>query len=583
MKKVFLVLAILSIVFVLSGCFEKQETPDKSGDIVKEITTTDDNKEFYVARNNGGGAVEYKGKIYYIEYNNNDYTRDALGNNFYKNQETNNSQRYVNVINQNGTIENLFKVTDLDSLYIVDDRFYLQRSTGMLYSVDMKGENDLDFARGIYAGFDPSNHVIYYTNANATSNLVEIDTLTMSISNNYEFDNEYIGNDYTYVGTKDGAIYYYTIDTETDEFVMTKHDIKNNKNEIVAKTKISRTDDEKDLVKISSELREYTVVDGHEFEDNKYFIVYGKFAGTMRNFIYGKLVMIDIGNESISFIENDDVTAMLGVIDNKLVYSTSKLADSPTTGGNVKAFDLTTKETSVISKSKYNINLDIAYGSSGQISISDEIVDEVKAKYKDIDLELKVPDEVVEKYPESSGYNMYDISVGNYKMVGDTLFYTIISSKLNPAGFIGWRPAYIRKALDVYAYDTKTNKTLYVYSVVNNVYEKMEEKIEEVIQSGDPIISGDFEVEIPEHNVEETLKENEMIVTINTNNIWQNEFDVRVEEVGGMIIGKRIEYEGHHQKSDGDIKIKVLKEVGAMLTVYVDNSLHSQMRIEEDM
>jgi hypothetical protein len=111
----------------------------------------------------------------------------------------------------------------------------------------------------------------------------------------------------------------------------------------------------------------------------------------------------------------------------------------------------------------------------------------------------------------------------------------------------------------------------------------MDDKIDEVIQSGDPIISGDFEVEIPEHNVEETLKENEMIVTINTNNIWQNEFDVRVEEVGGMIIGKRIEYEGHHQKSDGDIKIKVLKEVGAMLTVYVDNSLHSQMRIEEDM
>ena len=58
-------------------------------------------------------------------------------------------------------------------------------------------------------------------------------------------------------------------------------------------------------------------------------------------------------------------------------------------------------------------------------------------------------------------------------------------------------------------------------------------------------------------------------------------FEVRVEEVGGLIIGKRIEYEGTHSRSEGTLKIKVTKEVGAMLTVYIDNKVDSQMLIEE--
>ena len=83
-------------------------------------------------------------------------------------------------------------------------------------------------------------------------------------------------------------------------------------------------------------------------------------------------------------------------------------------------------------------------------------------------------------------------------------------------------------------------------------------------------------------NLEEPLAENEMYLEIAVANKGLSEtFDIRVEEVGGFIVGKRIEYEGTHSRSEEKIKIKVTKEIGAMLTVYIDDKVDSQMLIEE--
>ena len=574
MKNYIFISIVLVLALCLSGCFEKVpvDTPEQnSGE-----TTAIENSEVIddtITYNDGGDIVGYKGKVYYIEYNNNDYSKEGLRENFYKNKDVANSQRYVNVINKNGMIENLFKVTDLDSLHIIDDRFYLQRPTGMLYSVDMKGENNLDFARGMYVGFDSKNHAVYYTNANATGKLWKIDTLSMTTSN-YDFDNEYIGNDYTLLGVRNGSIYYYKVDTINNKVTLSKHDIENNKNSIIKNIEIYR-DDFEDIL-YETEADRYSITNTINTDDGRTFILYGKFEGTLMEFYYGKVIMFDMEHEKIEIIEDTNVRSILGIVDNKLVYSVLKNYES--FEHDIKAYSLEDGKTTVISNNFYDINENLYYGDS--LEITQKLETEIADKYL-LDLSIEVSGDIIKKYPDTEGYNLYSVNLLDYTMVGNKIFYMVCSSKLNPAGFIGWRSAHIRKAIDVYSYDLSTNKTNYVYSIVNNDFEKMEEIIDETIVSGDVIQSGDLIVEEPV--VEDTLKENEMYLDIKVDNIWQKEFDVRVEEVGGMIIGKRIEYEGHHKKEDGDIRIKVLKEVGAMLTVYVDNSLQSQMRIEENM
>jgi hypothetical protein len=262
MRRLLIALLAISLMFLLNGCFDNSKNENNSGEDVPSVTENEtESQDEYITYNDGRGIVSYKDKLYYVEYNNNDFVKTALGGHFYKDSDYHNSQRYVNIINSNGRIDNLFRATDIDSIHVIDDRFYLQRNTGMLYSVDMKGENGLDFARGIYVGFDFKNHTVYYTNANATDKLSEIDTKTLSIKNVYDFDNPYIGNDFVSLGVNGGSLYYYTFNDTTDEFELCKHEINENTNSLVAKAKVERTDAEKSLIKYEGELDRYDIID----------------------------------------------------------------------------------------------------------------------------------------------------------------------------------------------------------------------------------------------------------------------------------------------------------------------------------
>ena len=213
-----------------------------------------------------------------------------------------------------------------------------------------------------------------------------------------------------------------------------------------------------------------------------------------------------------------------------------------------------------------------------------------------IDLDAKLGVEA-EDTNASSGDSKYVIGMENFTIKGNNVFYKITAARRSPTTDVGWRPAYIRIATEVYAKNLLTGDKVFIYPYVNSKFAEMEQKIKETLEEKNKLISGDETIPDTEatdntsktdisveddspNNQDVALKENEMYLDINVSTIWKKEFDLKVEEVGTGIMGKRIEYEGHHKKEDGNIRIIVSKEIGARLTVYVDNDLHSQMIIE---
>ena len=53
-------------------------------------------------------------------------------------------------------------------------------------------------------------------------------------------------------------------------------------------------------------------------------------------------------------------------------------------------------------------------------------------------------------------------------------------------------------------------------------------------------------------------------------------FNVKVV-LEGTSIGKKVEYEAEHSRSDGKIQVEVSDVSGAMLKVYIDDVLKSEM------
>ena len=541
---------LLSGVIVLStimftGCFDKETptpvtpVPPSSESGEEQISFLDEVSTY----GNGTDVVSYKGNIYYIEYRNSDISDEAVRSPYYSIDSSSNAQRYLNVIDKRLNVKNLFKVTGSTYFGIQDDRFYLKSSSGYLYTVDMKGENSIELTRGDYLGFDELGHAMYYQNENDPNTLFKIDTKVLAIKT-FAFDNLLKQNGYNLLSIRNGKIYYSFFDNSVGELFLFEHDVEKNTNSEVAKLSTGlmcnsefSSEEERDVVAYVDTVGKYSGL-----------VVGYPCSGTIRGYYAGKGYIFDLDSKDIKLFKD--------------------LKSSE--GGNYFEDDFYFE----VQNELYNLNFgkklpDI----KKRWSKSD--YNKFAERYK-IDLEATLDDEAKESVSSTPDTNKFSIDLEDYNVVGDKVFYKVTASRVTPALEIGWRPGYIRVATEVYLLDLTTGKDKVIYSYVNNNYEQ---KIKEVLEQKEL----EDEDEINNNNDIEDLKEDEMYLEIKVDNIWKKEFDVRVEEVGGTIFGTRIEYEGHHKKDDGTIKIKVAKEVGAMLTVYIDNDRQSQMIIEESM
>lgn len=539
-----LIIAVLCVA-IFTGFFDKKEVKpinEISGDIISgdNIEAFETIEETY---GNGTDIVNYKGNIYYIEYGNTDFTNVAVRYPWYYVTPDSNNQRYVNRIDSKGNIKNLFKVTGSDSLAIVDDRFYLKSSNGLLYTQDMNGENSIELTKGEYLAFDEGGNAVYYLNDNNPNLLYKIDTKSLTISTQ-KFNNPNTTSGYNFLNIRNGNLYYSYLDKSTSTLMLIEHNIKENAPEEVASLSIKLKDK-----KSTSDYISESIVSVQNLGKYSGICIATPTGGTMGGYADKEFYIFDLEGKTIS-----------------------KLPQEIAKEGDWYDDDMLNK---LLFAELYKLNNDneALPDYNSLVSLSD--IQEFASKYH-IDLNAKLGSEAgKESSPEEP---KFVIEVEDYNVIGNNVFYKITASRRNPREDIGWRPAYIRMVTEVYIKNLKTNENKFIYSYINNNYEAMEEKINEPIEdtalSGDKNSSG--EAQIPQQ-----LKNDEMLLEISTSNIWKEEFDVKVEEVGGMIIGKRIEYEGHHKKDEGIIKVKVNKEVGAMLTVYIDGEASSQMTIEE--
>ena len=545
-----LILIAIFIIFavILVGCFEKKN-PDvpvnsgdeESGDI--QFSFADDTKTY----GNGTDIVIYKGNIYYIEYKNSDYMLESLGAKYWLNEDANNTQRYVNKIDSRGNIKNLFKVTGSTSLYVIDDRFYIKGSNGYLYTVDMNGENSLNLIKGEFLGVDEEGHAVYYQKENDPNSIYKLSTKDLSIKPKMAFNNPTTSGNYNLLAIKNGIIYYSMFDDKKGEIVLVEHDIEKNTSTEVTKysydlmyKKLGNYDEIKDRVAYVKTIGDYAGLG-----------IGVPSGGTIGGYNEGKAFIIDLNKKSIELIDTEDTLKTVG-------------EDGPFYD---EAFY------SIIEGELYNLNFGSKLGSFEYITPLQE--QDFAKRYK-LDLTEKLGDEGAQSLSSSSDSNKYIVELEDYKIVGDKVFYTITGSRANPSHEIGWRPMFIRIASEVYLKDLVSGNEQLVYSYINNNWEKI---VEETLKEVEEQRKEEEKVVIDE----ETLSPDEMILEVKVDNFWEKEFDIRIEEVGGTIFGKRVEYEGHHKKEDGNFKVKVSKEVGAMLTVYKDNELEYQFVIDASM
>lgn len=394
MKKIIEVSVCIIILFsILVGCNNKEHENIHNGEVNESNqTNVQIDKQ---SENNGGSFVLYKGKVYFREYSNSDIEKTAVNGQF-DFEKTEKHSKYINVISENGKIQNVFKDDGYGDFYILDDRFFFTGYQDKLYSVNLKGEEYREFSKGSYIGCNEQEHIIYYKNYNNENAIYALDTRNLKINR------------------------------ITDESL----------NETAIKETLCDTESAIKSIEVSS------------------------------------------------------------------VFSAAEEENL---------------------KERYRVGLDDTN---------------------------------------------YSIHIRECEKVGNKLYFLIDLLKFNEKASDDNEEYYDRVASEGYSYDLTTGKKVLIY--LYKVTDKEEN------ESGNIYSSGDNEI------VEEPLAENEMYLEINLKNKGlQDTFELRVEEVGGAIIGKRIEYEGTHTRNEESLKVKVTKEVGAMLNVYIDNKLDSQMLIEE--
>lgn len=526
---------------------------------------------------NGTSYVSYKGNIYYIELINSDFENSTKTYDFRKEELSSSSQRFMNVIHPNGTVSNLFRVSGVTEFYIFEDRFYFQKSNGMIHTTNMKGEDDRELGRGKFLYFDQDEHRAYYTLAKIDGKMWYMDMNTLEIGSK-EYTTSYNDDSYVFLGYYDGSLFYYKIDSSYDNIMFTKHDLKENKDYIVTNEQIIKSRDEKSY---ATETLRYINRLNDSHEQLKYISI-GYLDGSGFFFSYGKLYEFDMDSGAVTLISDSLADERVTVIDNKLYYENGNLETA-----NVIEYDmdLQTKTPLKYDESilghKALVYFDGVYSYIKQ-PYSKELLDIAKGYglYESAFKEFYSGD-LVDNYPYIMGYSDYNFFESDIKVIGRNIFYTINIAKLDPTVEEHYRgtvvPVYVRRAVEVYLYNLDSGNNTLVYKISNNNFASEVKEIEDKISKG----VGSHKVEIEEDSgdvkvPDYVLGDDEQFLDISFSNIMKSEFDVKVEEEGGTIFGTRVEYEGHHMKSEGKIRIKIKKEPGARLVVYVDNKVVSE-------
>lgn len=156
--------------------------------------------------NNGGYYVEYKGNVYYREYNASSYESEGIWATY---SSVPNSTKNMMRIKPDNTKEIAFTDTGEGNIYIYKDRMYLSRLetdyTPTIYSVNLDGSDRKDIGTGFIKAFDEATGIFVCVLPDS-SNEYQLASLNASTGEVkfYALNTPYAN----FLALKDGVIFY---------------------------------------------------------------------------------------------------------------------------------------------------------------------------------------------------------------------------------------------------------------------------------------------------------------------------------------------------------------------------------------
>lgn len=136
--------------------YDGKTVPAKYSDEVIAVDYTDDLSMLECADRMNHYYAYRDGKVYYRQYHEDSFAQSGLWGNYAPVPGT---EKEMVCIDQAGVKSELFQDKGCGAFYLIGERFYMME-VGNLYSVDMEGQDRIDYGMGEIIAVDEAEHII---------------------------------------------------------------------------------------------------------------------------------------------------------------------------------------------------------------------------------------------------------------------------------------------------------------------------------------------------------------------------------------------------------------------------------------
>lgn len=441
--RIFILLLSFFIAFSLTGCDNKI-----SNQVTPNIITSGKNQpnlqEFY-SENNGGMYVKYNNEIYFREYTKTSEEEKYIWANYWYKA---NEPKMVKKIKADGTTEALFMDNGYGGFYLLDDRFF-GYADGILYSVNLKGDDYIKLGEGEFLQADEQNHQLYYIDKSSEGDLFSVDTLSLTATKLTDKKYQdylcvYEGNTY-YPVYQEGIVtkfnlMKYNFETRVESYLTTLEDTRNEDDDYIS-------------------IYDACHIDDYIVKENKLYALVGTSEGTAQIFGNGNLFEIDLVTGEKNLLATN-VDAGIVLDGNRLYYFDMNM-EMGSYEGSYHSIDTNTKEVRdedylfpfILAKdgvkacvtNENELTLVYEDGSKKFVFTSSDVAN-IESKY-------------LSNYLDEERYvDLREIEILDHKV-----FYKVQASVLDPQTDIGWRIGYKHIASEIHSYDMLNHTDVIIY------------------------------------------------------------------------------------------------------------------------
>jgi hypothetical protein len=261
---------------------EKEEPETDSGE---KLAT---NESISIA-NNGSFFVQYGEFVYYREYNNESFEKDAV---FAEYSGIPNTSKKMMRIDSDGNKEALFDDTGSGKIFILSNRMFLNSGfDGPIYSTDFSGENRVDYGNGTLAAVDISEGILICSTESGMALIKSASGETQNIP----------GTSFLYYSDADKTVFFTYDDSPLGEIKLGAINIDGSGEKTIVQTEALYEDDAMSL--------ESTQVQNVQEDGECLYFSYGGFAGTGNFYQGGNIARAKKDGSTFEVLIGDELLA----------------------------------------------------------------------------------------------------------------------------------------------------------------------------------------------------------------------------------------------------------------------------------